>query len=115
MPTYGYACTACGHHVEAVQSFSDEPLTTCQSCGGSLRKVFGSVGIVLKGSGFYRTDNRSGARNGSDGSGSEAASGDASGSASGSNGKKEPSPASTGTSTGTTAPAPSAASGATTS
>lgn len=59
MPTYEYACTACGHHLEAVQSFSDEPLTTCPHCGGQLRKVFGSVGIVLKGSGFYRTDSRS--------------------------------------------------------
>ncbi|MDA8312094.1 MAG: FmdB family transcriptional regulator [Actinomycetota bacterium] len=60
MPTYEYACTSCGHHVEIFQSFSDEPLSTCPSCGGSLRKVFGSIGIVLKGSGFYRTDNRNG-------------------------------------------------------
>ena len=59
MPTYEYACTSCGHHLEIFQSFSDEPLTTCPSCGGQLRKVFGAVGIVLKGSGFYRTDSRS--------------------------------------------------------
>jgi putative FmdB family regulatory protein len=59
MPTYEYACTSCGHHVEIVQSFSDEPLTTCPKCHGHVRKVFGSIGIVLKGSGFYRTDNRS--------------------------------------------------------
>lgn len=61
MPTYQYACTACGHQLEAVQSFSDEPLTDCPSCsGGRLRKLFNSVGIVFKGSGFYRTDSRSG-------------------------------------------------------
>ncbi|WP_422738194.1 FmdB family zinc ribbon protein [Micromonospora sp. WMMD729] len=58
MPTYQYACTACGHQLEAVQSFSDEPLTECPACAGRLRKVFNSVGIVFKGSGFYRTDSR---------------------------------------------------------
>ena len=58
MPTYEYACTSCGHHTEAVQSFSDDPLTTCPECGGPLRKVYGAVGIVLKGSGFYKTDSR---------------------------------------------------------
>ena len=64
MPTYEYACTSCGHQLEVVQSFTDDPLTECPHCGGSLRKVFGSVGIVLKGSGFYKTDNRSGGRSG---------------------------------------------------
>ncbi|WP_447135062.1 FmdB family zinc ribbon protein [Micromonospora sp. LZ34] len=59
VPTYQYACTACGHQLEAVQSFSDEPLTECPACEGRLRKVFNSVGIVFKGSGFYRTDSRS--------------------------------------------------------
>ncbi|MFC0004745.1 FmdB family zinc ribbon protein [Micromonospora siamensis] len=59
MPTYQYACTACGHQLEAVQSFSDEPLTECPACEGRLRKVFNSVGVVFKGSGFYRTDSRS--------------------------------------------------------
>ena len=58
MPTYQYACTACGHQLEAVQSFADEPLTQCPACEGRLRKLFGSVGIVFKGSGFYRTDSR---------------------------------------------------------
>jgi len=58
VPTYEYACTACGHRLEAVQSFSDEPLAECPECQGSLRKVYGAVGIVLKGSGFYKTDNR---------------------------------------------------------
>ncbi len=59
MPTYQYACTACDHRFEAVQSFSDPSLTVCPECGGTLRKVFSSVGIVFKGSGFYRTDSRS--------------------------------------------------------
>ena len=56
MPTYEYACTACGHRLEAVQRFSEDPLTECPECGGALRKVYGAVGIVLKGSGFYKTD-----------------------------------------------------------
>ena len=60
MPTYQYACTECGHQLEAVQSFSDEPLTECPACQGRLRKLFNSVGIVFKGSGFYRTDSRGG-------------------------------------------------------
>ena len=60
MPTYQYACTACGHQLEAVQSFADEPLTVCPACEGRLRKVFSSVGVVFKGSGFYRTDSRNG-------------------------------------------------------
>jgi putative FmdB family regulatory protein len=58
VPTYQYACTACGHRFEAVQSFSDSSLTDCPECAGRLRKVFSSVGIVFKGSGFYRTDSR---------------------------------------------------------
>jgi putative FmdB family regulatory protein len=58
MPTYEYACKACGEHLEVVQSFKDDPLTTCPACGGPLRKVFGSIGIAFKGNGFYRTDNR---------------------------------------------------------
>ncbi|MGH9083690.1 MAG: FmdB family zinc ribbon protein, partial [Acidimicrobiales bacterium] len=65
MPTYEYACRSCGHHLEVSQSFSDEPLSTCPTCGGSLRKVFGTIGIVLKGSGFYKTDSRSSANRGS--------------------------------------------------
>jgi putative FmdB family regulatory protein len=58
MPTYEYACTECGARTEVVQSISDPPLTTCTVCGGPLRKVFSPVGIVFKGSGFYRTDSR---------------------------------------------------------
>ena len=58
MPTYEYACKHCGEHLEVVQSFRDDPLTTCPNCGGQLRKVFGAIGIAFKGSGFYRTDSR---------------------------------------------------------
>ncbi|HZD68829.1 MAG TPA: FmdB family zinc ribbon protein [Actinomycetes bacterium] len=58
MPTYEYACTRCGQHIEVVQSMSDTPLTECGACGGPLRKVFAPIGIVFKGSGFYRTDSR---------------------------------------------------------
>ena len=60
MPTYQYTCTECGEPVEAVQKFTDAPLTVCAACGGRLRKVFSPVGIVFKGSGFYRTDSRNG-------------------------------------------------------
>ena len=59
MPTYEYACSACGERLEAVQRFTDAPLTECPSCGGTLRKLFSSVGVVFKGSGFYKTDSRS--------------------------------------------------------
>jgi putative FmdB family regulatory protein len=59
LPTYQYACTACGHELEAVQSFSDAALTECPQCEGALRKVFSAVGVVFKGSGFYKTDSRS--------------------------------------------------------
>ncbi|MDN5931467.1 MAG: FmdB family transcriptional regulator [Pseudonocardia sp.] len=61
MPTYQYACTTCDHRFEAVQAFTDTSLTDCPQCSGLLRKVFSSVGIVFKGSGFYRTDSRAGA------------------------------------------------------
>jgi putative FmdB family regulatory protein len=61
LPTYEYACKACGEHLEVVQSFTDEPLTKCPNCKKKqLRKVFGSIGITFKGSGFYKTDSRSG-------------------------------------------------------
>ncbi len=60
MPTYQYACTVCGHAFEQVQSFHDDALTHCPECDGRLRKVFNAVGVVFKGSGFYRTDSRSG-------------------------------------------------------
>ncbi|MGW4792340.1 FmdB family zinc ribbon protein [Nonomuraea sp. NPDC004297] len=59
MPTYQYACNDCGEQLEVVQKFSDDALTVCPGCEGNLRKVFSAVGIVFKGSGFYKTDNRS--------------------------------------------------------
>jgi putative FmdB family regulatory protein len=62
MPTYEYQCKSCGTHHEVVQKFGDDPLTECPSCGGPLRKVFGAVGVVFKGSGFYKTDSRSSAK-----------------------------------------------------
>ncbi|MEI8127399.1 MAG: FmdB family zinc ribbon protein [Actinomycetota bacterium] len=58
MPTYEYECTVCAERSEAVQRFTDDPLTVCTSCGGALRKVFSAVGVVFKGSGFYKTDSR---------------------------------------------------------
>jgi putative FmdB family regulatory protein len=62
VPTYQYACTACGHRFEAVQSFTDASLSECPECSGKLRKLFGSVGVVFKGSGFYRNDSRADAK-----------------------------------------------------
>lgn len=60
MPTYSYACTKCDDRFDIVQSFTDDSLTVCEACGGKLRKLFNAVGIVFKGSGFYRTDSRGG-------------------------------------------------------
>ena len=59
MPTYEYLCKSCGERLEVQQSFTDDALTTCPACEGPLRKLFGSVGITFKGSGFYKTDSRS--------------------------------------------------------
>ena len=67
MPTYEYRCTKCGEHIEVYQSFTDEPLKKHDVCGGKLNKVLGSVGIVFKGSGFYRTDNRGGPKRAKEG------------------------------------------------
>ena len=70
MPTYEYLCSDCGHDFEIRQSMSDDALTVCPECGGNLRKQFGSVGVTFKGSGFYRTDSRSGKGSTSSASGS---------------------------------------------
>jgi putative FmdB family regulatory protein len=86
VPTYQYACTTCGEQVEAVQRFDDEPLSVCPACGGSLRKIFSPVGIVFKGSGFYRTDSRKPAK--AEDSGAKAAKSNGSGEGS-SEGKKD--------------------------
>jgi putative FmdB family regulatory protein len=68
VPTYTYACTECSNRFDAVQSFSDDALTTCPQCSGRLRKLFGAVGVVFKGSGFYRTDSRETAKASTNGS-----------------------------------------------
>ncbi|MEH6794881.1 MAG: FmdB family zinc ribbon protein [Rhodococcus sp. (in: high G+C Gram-positive bacteria)] len=69
MPTYSYACTECDNRFDIVQSFTDDTLTVCPACSGKLRKLFNSVGIVFKGSGFYRTDSRGGSGTSSEGAG----------------------------------------------
>jgi putative FmdB family regulatory protein len=74
VPTYQYACTACGESLEAVQSFTDAALTECPACGGLLRKKFSAVGVVFKGSGFYKTDSRSGTSSSAPAAKSDAAS-----------------------------------------
>ena len=79
VPTYQYRCADCAEELEIKQSFSDAALTTCPSCGGDLRKVFGAAGVVFKGSGFYRTDSRSG---GGSSAGSSSSSSSSSGSSS---------------------------------
>src|SRR6476620_5905672 len=71
MPTYQYVCTECGEPLEVVQKFSDDPLTVCPACQGRLRKVFSPVGVVFKGSGFYKTDSRSSSSAQSQSKGSE--------------------------------------------
>lgn len=97
MPTYEYACKACGEHLEVVQSFTDEPLTKCPSCKKKqLRKVFGSIGITFKGSGFYKTDSRSSSSSSSSSS-SDSSSGDSS-----SGGSSSDSSSSSGSSSSTT-------------
>ena len=117
VPTYQYACTesACGHRFETVQSFSDDPLTMCPVCEGQVRKVFSSVGVVFKGSGFYRTDSRAAERssNGKDGgsakkseSSSASSSSSSSGSASSSStGSSSTASGSSGSSSGSTSKA----------
>ena len=74
MPTYQYACTECGHSFEQFQSFSEDALTVCPVCDGKLRKLFNAVGVVFKGSGFYRTDSRSGSSSSVSGSSSSSSS-----------------------------------------
>ena len=118
MPTYQYRCTECGHDLEAVQKFTDAALTECPNCGGSLRKVYNAVGVVFKGSGFYRTDSRKAPSEGgsSDGGGSSAPAKEKAGSGASSNGSgaqekstpaKESSSASSSTSSSTASKAAS--------
>nr|WP_081937650.1 FmdB family zinc ribbon protein [Streptosporangium roseum] len=112
MPTYQYACSACGNEFDIVQKFSDDALTECPTCSGELRKVFSAVGIVFKGSGFYRTDSRSSSTSTvSSGNASSSSSSPApSGSGSGSSGSSTESASSTSSKTTktTSSPAPAA-------
>jgi putative FmdB family regulatory protein len=101
VPTYSYACTECGNRFDAVQAFSDDALTSCPKCSGRLRKLFGSVGVVFKGSGFYRTDSRESAKSSSNGSTSSSESTTSSSSSS----DKSSSSSSDGSSSTTSAPA----------
>jgi putative FmdB family regulatory protein len=80
LPTYQYRCTDCDHAFEEFQSFTDDALTVCPVCGGRLRKVFNAVGVVFKGSGFYRNDSRSKSSSPTNGAKADAASGSSSGS-----------------------------------
>ena len=105
MPTYSYACTECSNRFDAVQAFSDAALTSCPECNGRLRKLFGNVGVVFKGSGFYRTDSRESAKSSSKSSSNGAAASSESTSSSSS----EKSTASNGSSSSSTSSAPAAA------
>jgi putative FmdB family regulatory protein len=82
VPTYSYACTECDNRFDAVQAFSDDALTTCEKCSGRLRKLFGSVGVVFKGSGFYRNDSRESTKSSSNGSAKSSSSSSSEGSGS---------------------------------
>jgi len=104
VPTYQYACTDCGHRFDQVQSFTDAALPECPECSGRLRKLFGSVGVVFKGSGFYRTDSRAESKKGAEKSGAKSTS-SAEKSSSGENGSSSSSTKSD--STGSSASSPS--------
>jgi putative FmdB family regulatory protein len=82
VPTYSYACTECGNRFDVVQAFTDDALTTCEQCSGRLRKLFNSVGVVFKGSGFYRTDSRESAKSSTNGSAKSSSSSSTDGSSS---------------------------------
>ena len=107
MPTYSYRCTECSNAFDIHQSFTDDSLTVCPTCGGVLRKVFSPVGVTFSGSGFYRTDSRAPAKN--EGSGSSSSASSASGSDSGSS--STPAPAAAKTEKKSTTPASSGSSG----
>jgi len=108
VPTYSYACTECGDRFDAVQAFSDSALTTCAKCNGRLRKLFGNVGVVFKGSGFYRTDSRDAAKSSANSSSSSSNGSGSDTTASSSPSSSEKS-SSNGSSTSSTTSAPAAA------
>ena len=99
MPTYAYACTQCEHRFDIVQSFNDHALTECPECGGRLRKLFNAVGVVFKGSGFYRTDSRSSGSSTTPSSGSSGSSPSSSAASGSETAGSSPTPAATAAST----------------
>ena len=109
MPTYSYACTECGDRFDAVQAFSDSALTTCAKCNGRLRKLFGNVGVVFKGSGFYRTDSRDSAKSSAKSSSSSSNGSGSESTASSSSSSSSEKSSSNGSSTSSTTSAPAAA------
>jgi putative FmdB family regulatory protein len=109
VPTYSYACTECGDRFDAVQAFSDSALTTCAKCNGRLRKLFGNVGVVFKGTGFYRTDSRESAKSSATTSSSSSNGSASSESGSSSSSEKSSSTSSNGSSSSSTTSAPAAA------
>ncbi|MEJ2863871.1 FmdB family zinc ribbon protein [Actinomycetospora flava] len=115
MPTYPYACTACDHRFEQVQAFSDPSLTECPVCGGRLRKVFSSVGIVFKGSGFYRNDARTGSGSSSEKASASSESSGSSDAKSSGESKSESKSTSDSSSSGSSSTAASSSSGSTSS
>jgi putative FmdB family regulatory protein len=107
VPTYQYVCTNPDgkHEFEVVQSFTDDPVGECPQCGAPVRKVYGSVGVVFKGSGFYRTDSRAAAAKSSDGGSAKSSSGDSSPSSSSSSSSSASSASSTSSSSGSSSQA----------
>ncbi|WP_082683869.1 MULTISPECIES: FmdB family zinc ribbon protein [unclassified Mycobacterium] len=113
MPTYSYACTECDDRFDAIQAFSDASLTTCSKCNGRLRKLFGNVGVVFKGSGFYRTDSRESGKsssNGSTNSGTSESSSSSDKSSTGSSSSSDSGKSSSSSSSSSSSPAAAAAS-----
>jgi putative FmdB family regulatory protein len=111
MPTYVYRCAKCGEQLEAFQSFADAPLTKHPECGGKLSKVLSAAGIVLKGAGFYKTDNRAGSSNGKSKEKTKEAASSSSGSSSGSESSSSDSSSSGSGSSGSSSSKPSTDSG----
>ncbi|MFF9059993.1 FmdB family zinc ribbon protein [Streptomyces sp. NPDC101213] len=103
MPTYQYQCTECGEGLEAVQKFTDDALTECPNCSGRLKKVFSAVGIVFKGSGFYRNDSRGSSSSSSPASSTSKSSASSASSTTSSASSSDSKPAGSGTSAGTSA------------
>jgi putative FmdB family regulatory protein len=109
VPTYSYACTECGNRFDAVQSFTDAALTTCSECNGRLRKLFGNVGVVFKGSGFYRTDSRESGKSSAKSSSNGSSSSSESTSSSSSSSEKSSSTSTNDSSSSSSSSAPAAA------